>query len=249
MTIYTFYKIVCNDDKVTETYVGSTKNLNDRISKHKYRCNTPDVEGYNLKVYQFIRANGGWFNWKFVILETKECIDKYDAHQIEQQYIDDLKCELNNQSAYTGITYYENVIDYKHQYYEINKERLLENHKEYYVINKERLLEHNKEYRQLNIEKIKEKDKEYYAKNKQHITEYKHQYRQLNIEKIKEKDKKYYLNNTEKIKEKSNQWYKNNKEKVKQIHSQKHTCVCGIEYTYGNKSRHEQTQRHLSKVE
>jgi len=159
MTIYTFYKIVCNDIKVTQIYVGSTKDLKDRKRIHKYRCNTPDDEGYNTKVYKFIRNNGGWNNWSFNVLDTKECIDKYDSYVIEQSYINELKSELNSISAYTGL----NRQEYEIKYYQKNKEKILQYNKK----NKENIKEYQNHYRQENKEKIKQ----YRQENKEKLNE------------------------------------------------------------------------------
>jgi len=149
MEKYTIYQIVCKNVNVTETYIGSTKNLKIRIRKHKDCCINPNSPNHNLKVYKFIRANGGWNNFKFVILETKECKDEYDAHQIEQQYINSMKSELNDRSPYTGLTKEE----YKKQYKILNKEKIKERTKQYYQENKEYI----KQYYQENKNKLNEK--------------------------------------------------------------------------------------------
>jgi len=126
MTIYTFYKIVCNDSNVTQIYVGSTVNLKNRISKHKSRCNNPNVESHNAKVYKFIRDNGGWTNWNFKVLEIKGCINKYDASKIEQQHINDLKSELNSNIACFGLA----IKEYGKQWYQLNKVKMHEYNKQ-----------------------------------------------------------------------------------------------------------------------
>jgi len=104
MKIYTIYQIVCKDESIKESYVGSTIDFKDRKIDHKTKCTNSKSKYYHLKVYKFIRDNGGWFNWKFNILETIECIEKYDAYKIEQSYINNLKSELNDTSAPTGLT-------------------------------------------------------------------------------------------------------------------------------------------------
>jgi len=64
------YKIFCLDPSVTDTYVGSTLNLQKRKSYHKYSCNTNNSNQY---LYRFIRDNGGFDNWEFELLETFPC--------------------------------------------------------------------------------------------------------------------------------------------------------------------------------
>jgi hypothetical protein len=64
------YMIYCLDVMINAVYVGHTTNLKVRKSTHKDRCNKPNNPKYNLYVYQYIRANGGWDNWDIVVLET-----------------------------------------------------------------------------------------------------------------------------------------------------------------------------------
>ena len=53
------YKIICNDTTIKDIYVGSTCNFTRRKCGHKSDCNNANTSRYNLKVYQFIRTNGG----------------------------------------------------------------------------------------------------------------------------------------------------------------------------------------------
>ena len=53
------YKLVCSDLKVKDLYVGHTTNFVDRKACHKSHCNNANDIYHNLKVYKFIRANGG----------------------------------------------------------------------------------------------------------------------------------------------------------------------------------------------
>jgi len=168
MEKYTIYQITCINEEVKETYIGSTVNLKNRIRVHKSDCNNPNSVRHNLKVYKFIRNNGGWKNFKFVILETKECKDEYESYVIEQSYITDLKSELNSQSSYTGLT--------KQEY-----------NKQYRQENQEYFKQYDKQYNILNKEKIKEKDKQKYQKNKEKLKEKSNQYRQENKNKLNEK--------------------------------------------------------------
>jgi hypothetical protein len=215
MTIYTIYQIVCKDSNVIESYVGSTVNLKNRIYKHKTNCTNSNSEKYNTKIYQFIRENGGFNNWKFNILETIECVDEYDSYVIEQTYINDLKSELNSQSAFTGLTKKE----YHQKYYK-------EYNKKYRQENKEKISEQTKKYRQENKEKISEQTKKYRQENKEKISEQTKKYRQENKEKINEKNKKYRVLNNDKINE-------------------KYCClICKGSYIHQNISRHIKTKKH-----
>ena len=68
----TFYKLRHATDNTKECYVGSTKNFANRKGSHKYDCNTPNRNRYDVKVYSYIRANDGYDNWCFDVLEQKD---------------------------------------------------------------------------------------------------------------------------------------------------------------------------------
>jgi len=122
-------------------------------------------------VYQFIRQNGGWDNWIMVQIELKKCKDKREAELIEHNFIQELKATLNVNNPY-GM-YKENPQQYKEDWYEENKEEILEKAKEYYEENKEQKLEYQKQYAEEHKEEIAEKQKEYREKNKDKLSEQK----------------------------------------------------------------------------
>jgi hypothetical protein len=85
------YKITCKDTAVTDVYVGHTTNFVQRKHAHKQSCikNT-------CKVYEVIRANGGWNNWKMEIINFFDCRDHYEARKKEQEYFISLNANLNS---------------------------------------------------------------------------------------------------------------------------------------------------------
>ena len=89
------YQICCKDTNIKEVYIGSTVNFKSRKSQHKSMCNNPKGKKYHLKLYQFIRAMGGWENWDMVLIDTVSCENKLELHKIERQYIEDTKLTLN----------------------------------------------------------------------------------------------------------------------------------------------------------
>ena len=116
---------------------------------------------------------------------------------------------------------------YKKQYYEDNKEKILEYNKQYYKDNKEYYKEYRednkeyyKEYREDNKEYYKEYNKEYYKDNKEYYKEYNKEYKKQYYEDNKEYKKQYYEDNKEKISEHNKQYYKNNKEKISEKRKQ-----------------------------
>ena len=80
---------------------------------------------------------------------------------------------------------------YKAEYYQNNKEKILEQKAEYRRKNKEKILAKNAEYRAKHKDEITAKKAEYYQKNKDEIAEYNAEYRAKNKEKIAEYYKKH----------------------------------------------------------
>ena len=129
---------------------------------------------------------------------------KYELEEEEAKYIRENKC-INIKTP--GRT--------KKEYYEDNKEKLLEKVKEYNENNKDKITEYNKKYNENNKEKMKEYQKEYNENNKDKLKEYKKKYRKENKEKLLEKKK----------------------EKI--------TCECGAIVARGGIVRHKRTLKHL----
>lgn len=92
------YKIECIDTKITEIYVGSTTNNIQREEMHKQSCD--DVENNHSRVYEFIRANGGWSNWRMVIIENFPCENRDTLREREQYFYEILKPKLNTNQPY-----------------------------------------------------------------------------------------------------------------------------------------------------
>ena len=183
------YQISCKDTNITDIYIGSTKNLEKRIEKHKSDCNKYNK---NIKVYKFISNNGKFNNWIFTVIEELQNITKQEAKVRERYYIETLKSSLNsNIPTRTSKEYYEQNKEKKKEYNEQNKEQIQEYKKVYYEQNKDKIKEINKQYREQNKDKIKEQIQEYkkvyYEQNKDKIKEINKQYREQNKDKINEK--------------------------------------------------------------
>ncbi len=78
------YKIVCNDLTITNCYVGHTTEFTKRKYAHKSHCTNNKDKAYNFNVYTFIRANGGWINWKMIEIEKWVCADGNEARSRER---------------------------------------------------------------------------------------------------------------------------------------------------------------------
>ena len=135
------YKITCKDDSITEYYVGSTNDINNRRYDHKSCCNNPNNRKHNQYKYQFIRENGGWDNFTLKKIKTVHYDDKTELLNKERQWVERL-----------GAT--------------LNKEIPSRTYKEWYNANKDTVLEQQKQYRETHKEAIRARDKQYYADNK-----------------------------------------------------------------------------------
>lgn len=100
MTEYTFYKLECIDGTTDDTYVGSTNNL----FKRQTGCKAYVKDVYKLdKKHTCMRMNGGFNNWRWIILETGLYALELHAHVREQQLIDLHKPTLNTLRAYQTL--------------------------------------------------------------------------------------------------------------------------------------------------
>jgi len=174
------YKLKHNEDyDDLNIYIGSTTNFKNRKYQHKNNCIKEKKLEYNYRVYQFIRANGGWNEWVMIAIEEYPCDSKKKLETRERYHIDFLRPTLNK------------IIPTRtdKEYREDNKEKIKEQGKKYRDANKEKI----KEWRDANKEKIKGLWKAYSENNK---------------EKRKEQSKIYYEANKEKIFEKYNEYRK-----------------------------------------
>ena len=89
------YKLSCNDLTITDVYVGSSCDIKRRIGEHKKRCNNQNYKQHNYKVYQFIRANGGWDAWRFDVVELFPCFSKTESVHRERYWVETLNATLN----------------------------------------------------------------------------------------------------------------------------------------------------------
>ena len=87
------YKITCRDPEIKDVYVGHTVDFIQRKHTHKQSCNN---EKNDCKLYNTIRAKGGWNNWKMEIVNFFDCVDHYEARQKEQEYFVSLNATLNS---------------------------------------------------------------------------------------------------------------------------------------------------------
>ena len=168
------YKIVCNDLNVKDLYVGHTTDFKRRKSQHKSNCINEKSNRYNLKIYQTIRQNGGWNDWKMIEIEKYPCNDSNEATSRERLWFETLEAKLNMIFPQRS----------KNEYVETNKDKLNLIKKKYREMNKDKMKYVQKQYRANNIEQAKEYKRLHYEKNKDKIKEQVAMYNLINKEKV-----------------------------------------------------------------
>ena len=98
-SIYNLHKIDSND-----CYIGKTKNIFKRMALHKYYSKSS-----TYKLYNFIRANGGFENFTYEILETN--IPEEQGVYKERYYFNLYQPNLNNNVP--GQTQDESKLQYR----------------------------------------------------------------------------------------------------------------------------------------
>lgn len=152
---YSKGKIYCIRNHVNdEVYVGSTRQpLSSRMAEHR-RCLTKEKEKH--RPLYVLMSELGVEHFYIELIEEFPCNNKEQLCKREGHYIREMGS--------------------------LNKVIPGRENKEWYEQNKEKILEHRKEYREQNKDKIKE----YYEQNKNKIKEYIKNYCEQNKDKIKE---------------------------------------------------------------
>ena len=115
------YKIYCNDETITDVYIGSTVDFESRRKSHKCKCNNEKKIGYKRYVYKFIRDNGGWSNWTMIELYKYPCANKRELEQEEDRMMNELNSTLNHQRAFRTR---EDKKEFNKKYWIDNRETL-----------------------------------------------------------------------------------------------------------------------------
>ena len=167
------YKIECKDLSVKGVYIGHTTNFVNRKGQHKCNCNRETGKVYNIKLYETIRANGGWDNYTMIIVEEYPCKNSTEARMRENELYHDYNAELNKVRPY--ITEEERG-EYSRNHYERNREHYMELNRQYKDRNKVQQYALNRQYAEKNKERIKEYQKLYGEQNKEKLRLYYREY-------------------------------------------------------------------------
>ena len=120
-------------------YVGSTINI---LSKRFYNHKTSKV----CSLYKYV--NGDWDNWYIELYENYSCNNKAELDKREGEITREIGTINKNIAGRTTKEYFDE-----------NRDKILENKKKYYNENKVDILEKQKKYRNENRYKIREQNK------------------------------------------------------------------------------------------
>jgi hypothetical protein len=141
---YKIYQIVCKE--TGEVYFGkTTKTLQHRLYQHKNDLNCTSRQ---------IILRGDYY-----IEQINSTFDEEESIRLERRYIETFEC-VNG--IIPGRT--------RKEYYEENKDEILEKNKEWNKAHKEEMSEYNKEYREAHKEEISEYHKEWYEEHKEELS-------------------------------------------------------------------------------
>jgi ribosome-interacting GTPase 1 len=158
------YKIepICDHDE-NEIYIGSTTKdmLCQRMATHRMHYKQWKEGKRNKTMSHDLFDKYGIENCSIILIENVDANSKDELLAREKHYIKTLKC-INK--------YIPKQTD--REYYEKNKECILQKCKQYKQDNKEKIKENAKIYSQNNKEKISEKNKQYAKDNKEKLKGY-----------------------------------------------------------------------------
>jgi len=237
------YKIVnVNDPNDDYVYIGSTtQTLSRRMTDHR----TTSTKNPNRKLYQHIIGNGGWINFKIILIENFPCENKEQLLARENFWQKQMNSITNGLNMVNAVFDVEANKAYKLQYRIDNKDKM----KQYAEANKDKLDQYRRQYYEANKAKINLRVKQYTEANKDKYKQYLKQYRDNNKEKLKQQKQQHYELNKDKYK----QYRESNKDKINQFDKQyreknknKNTCcVCSYQTSNSSKlQRHQNSQRH-----
>jgi hypothetical protein len=174
------YKIV--DLGYNDCYYGSTiQPLYSRMARHRktYKYYKSGKSNYMSSYDMF--DNYGLENCKIELVELYPCGSRNELEAREGYYIKNNECLNKIVAGRTMKEYYEDnkqrLLNKSKKYKETNKDHLSKKHKEWYETNKDHVLKQQKEYNENNKDRRREYIKQYRQNNKDHIKEYQKQYR------------------------------------------------------------------------
>jgi Zn ribbon nucleic-acid-binding protein len=146
------YKIInVENENDNFIYIGSTtRPLNVRIASHR----SDSKKSPNRKLYKHILENGGWLNFKIVLIESYVCNSKEELFARENYWQKQLNTVKDGLNTFSAVLDVENLKEknriHKREIYKNNKEIIKNKIDQYYKNNKMKVSERLKQYRNNN---------------------------------------------------------------------------------------------------
>jgi hypothetical protein len=212
------YRLLCEDGHY---YYGSTiAELRSRLWGHKDSSKT-----MTSRVYTHINSIG-WDKVRIELVESFSCKNRLEIRMKENEYINAAKSDilcLNTLPAFASdeekqqraINYYEknkdSILERNKKYMESHKDDIVEKRKEHYEKNKSTIQSKNKEYLEQNKDRVRQQRKQFYEQNKERLLAEKREKRSINKEETRNKRKEYRDKNREHINAKKREAYMKSK--------------------------------------
>ena len=96
MTNSVIYLIKSKNNKILDTYIGSSKDFKTRKAVHRcFYYNNCYGQSNGRKLYDYMRQNGGWDEFEFKILEEINTLNRRELTNRERHWYDIIKPTLN----------------------------------------------------------------------------------------------------------------------------------------------------------
>jgi len=209
------YVIWARDEDGEEVrYYGHTHDMKQREDNHVgtynawVRAGRPDKLGRHACSSVFVLDMK---DWNMDVLHELDC-DEEEASRVEGNYIRYNKCVNRYVAGRTQV-----------QYYQDNRETILQQVKQRHQTNKER--------------------------NNERSRQYSRQYYQDNCETISQKAKQRHQTNKEQNNERSRQHYYDNRDALNAKKAVKEACPCGALVRHDKMAQHLRTQKHAKRMQ
>ena len=214
------YQIV--DVGFNKCYIGSTtETLKRRMARHKdnyMKYKNGSEKKFARSIFLFDEF--GVDNCKILLIKNYPCNNREELEKEEgQEILKNLDKCVNK--IVVGRT--------PKEYYDTNREQLLQNKKEHRINNIEQYKEKDRKYHEEHREERNAYSKEWYENNKEYAIQKRQEYREQNLDKCKQCDKNYY---------------EKNREAIRARRSVKTQCGCGGSYVRDARAQHFRTKKH-----
>lgn len=206
------YKLYCEDGHY---YYGSTVNeLRVRLGQHKEASKSSNKK--HLRLYQHINSIG-WDKVSIVLVEAFSCNNRDELHRKENEYIMLERKNPLSLNSICAVLDEDNVRSYRHEYYERNRDDILERNRQYNKAHAEDLRAYKQQYNEENKEKLTEYFKTYYESHRDEKIERSRTYYASKKDEALSKMKTYYEANKERIKARVKAYKEANKDEINRL--------------------------------